>query len=255
MLKKFSKLVGITFLLFVLVGCGKNVETLKNWDFQYNNGSNNYSLFFGLADQDGKDVSAPASIDIRIEDDFGDVLYEGQKTINEKDFDYYTSNARGTEYLANVIIGANEISEGKSSSGKVYFTVSGKDFYFDECSCDVFYDLPTKAFDIAAPYLPTEMEFYSWDGSLASSIVIEKISATEELGEVVVTVYGEKTYGSSNSYENITYRVKDESGYVVDSGYMYLGEVYSGDKFKEEIYLFELIPGEKYTIEFSATQY
>ena len=35
----------------------------------------------------------------------------------------------------------------------------------------------------------------------------------------------------------------------------FLGELYSGDKFKEEIYLYDLIPGEKCTIEFSATQY
>ena len=39
------------------------------------------------------------------------------------DFSYYSSQAAGEQYLANVRIPAAEIKAGTSASGKVYFTV------------------------------------------------------------------------------------------------------------------------------------
>ena len=41
-------------IALLLSGCGSSasrVETLKSWSFQYNEGTSDYSLFFGLADK------------------------------------------------------------------------------------------------------------------------------------------------------------------------------------------------------------
>lgn len=56
-------------IALLLSGCGSSasrVETLKSWSFQYNEGTSDYSLFFGLADKNDKSLSADVDVDIRI---------------------------------------------------------------------------------------------------------------------------------------------------------------------------------------------
>ena len=48
-----------------------NIETLKGWSFQYNSGTNDYSLFFGLLNEHDEYVSAEVKVDIRIVNDRG----------------------------------------------------------------------------------------------------------------------------------------------------------------------------------------
>ena len=55
------KYLSIVLLVMVLSLCGcsvllddslnDNIETLKGWSFQYNSGTNDYSLFFGLLNE------------------------------------------------------------------------------------------------------------------------------------------------------------------------------------------------------------
>lgn len=52
-MKRFFLMWGLVIAL-LLSGCGSSasrVETLKSWSFQYNEGTSDYSLFFGLADK------------------------------------------------------------------------------------------------------------------------------------------------------------------------------------------------------------
>ena len=59
-------------IALLLSGCGSSasrVETLKSWSFQYNEGTSDYSLFFGLADKNDKPLSADVDVDIRIVND------------------------------------------------------------------------------------------------------------------------------------------------------------------------------------------
>ena len=59
-------------IALLLSGCGSSasrVETLKSWSFQYNEGTSDYSLFFGLADKNDKPLSAGVDVDIRIVND------------------------------------------------------------------------------------------------------------------------------------------------------------------------------------------
>lgn len=70
-MKRFFLMWGLVVAL-LLSGCGSSasrVETLKSWSFQYNEGTSDYSLFFGLADKNDKSLSADVDVGIRIVND------------------------------------------------------------------------------------------------------------------------------------------------------------------------------------------
>ena len=73
----------------------KNVETLKSWFFQFNEETNDYSLFFGLLNKNNEEISAEIDVDIRIVNEEGEEVYKETKTVFETDFDYYISQAAG----------------------------------------------------------------------------------------------------------------------------------------------------------------
>ena len=141
-MKRFFLMWGLVVAL-LLSGCGSSasrVETLKSWSFQYNEGTSDYSLFFGLADKNDKSLSADVDVGIRIVNDADEEVYTGTKSVSTDDFSYYTSQAAGEQYLANVRILAAEIKAGTSASGKVYFTVYKENVVqFDEANCDALF--------------------------------------------------------------------------------------------------------------------
>lgn len=78
-MKKISLIIS-SMLILLLAGCsssGNSVETLKGWSFQYNEGTKDYSLFFGLCDKNDNYLSADADVAVRIENENGDIVYEG----------------------------------------------------------------------------------------------------------------------------------------------------------------------------------
>ena len=99
-MKRFFLMWGLVIAL-LLSGCGSSasrVETLKSWSFQYNEGTSDYSLFFGLADKNDKSLSADVDVDIRIVNDANEEVYAGTKSVSPDDFSYYTSQAAGEHH-------------------------------------------------------------------------------------------------------------------------------------------------------------
>ena len=87
-MKRFFLMWGLVIAL-LLSGCGSSasrVETLKSWSFQYNEGTSDYSLFFGLADKNDKSLSADVDVDIRIVNDADEEVYAGTKSVSPDDF-------------------------------------------------------------------------------------------------------------------------------------------------------------------------
>lgn len=72
-----------------------NVETLKSWSFQFNEETNDYSLFFGLLNKNNEYVSAEVDVDIRIINEENEEVYKGTKSISKNNFNYYTSQVSG----------------------------------------------------------------------------------------------------------------------------------------------------------------
>lgn len=264
-----KKAVIILFLLFALClsGCSaivasiiadNNVETLVGWSFQYNEGTNDYSIFFGLLNKNDEYIAADVDADICIMDEDGNELYSATRSITKEDFGYYTSKAAGEQYLANIKIKASEISEGTSSSGTVYLTIYRDDsVMFDEVNCKALYCLPIKDITLSAEPLPAELAVKGFDGITESVIQIDDVSYDFD-GSISpmlrITLAGVKTYSNDNSshwstYDIISYKLYDSGGYMVDSGNVYLSSLATGDKFKDDsIVIYDAKPGESYTL-------
>ena len=241
-------------------GCGSSasrVETLKSWSFQYNEGTSDYSLFFGLADKNDKPLSAGVDVDIRIVNDENEEVYTGTKSVSPDDFGCYTSRAAEEQYLANVRIPAAEIKAGKSESGKVYFTVyKGNALQFDEVNCDALYCLPIEEVQVTFDSFPLDLKMKDFMGGTASVIQIQGAEFKfdkDYIPKLTVTITGEKKSGSRDSgYDMISYKLYDSAGYLVDSGNIYLSSLSAGDKFKDNsVVIYDITPGESYTFRLS----
>lgn len=259
-------LIVIVSALLLLTGCSaaSRVDTMKGWTFQYNEGTNDYSLFFGLCNSRNKYVSAPATVEIKIVNDNDEVVYEGIKEITKNDFGTYTSQVAGERYLADVRISRDEIAEGSSDSGKVYFTVSNpSEFCFDEVNCNALFCLPIKGVEVEVGELPLELEQKDLWGNIISRVSITNVSYKFDSGYGSPTLHfvisGEKTYESSNSvgYDIISYKLYDSEGYLANSGQVYLGtSLNKGDKFKDDsLAIYDITPGEFYTLQLMNYEY
>ena len=264
--KRFAFLLNFLLLIW-LCGCSASpaIETLNNWSFQYNEGTDDYSVFFELRDKSGNSISADVDVDIRIVNDRDEEVFKGTRSVSPDDFGYYTSQAQGEQYLANIRIPASEITPGADSSGKVYLTVYKADVVdFDEVNCDAFYCLPIKDIQLESGPFPIELNVKGFDGSITSKIQIDDVTyecETDYTPTLTVTISGTKTYSNNNSifssgYDVISYKLYDSENYMVDSGSVYLNSLNQGDKFKDEsIIIYDLIPGETYTLELAEYEF
>ena len=267
MMKKIS-LILVLILVVQLLGCAAapvattqptepNVETLKGWSFQYNEGTNDYSVFFALLDDKDQYIAADVNVDIRIVNDRDETVYQEVRSVTKDDFSDYYSQAAGEQFLANVRIPAGDIMPGSASSGKVYLNIYiGDILWFDEVNCDAWYCLPIGDVRIQAEGLPQELEVKGYDGRTESRICIEEVTYVHEKEyetQVKITVSGTKTYGNGGmAMDVVNYKLLDSEGYVVDSGMIFLDGLSEGDKFRDDsILFFDAIPGETYTIVFS----
>ena len=126
---------------------------MKGWTFQYNQGTNDYSIFFGLCDKLENYTSADCTVDIEIVNDNGETVYSGTKEITSNDFGNYSNVIAGQRYLANVRIKEDEITPGSSSSGTVYFTVTGEYFAFEQANCSAYSCLPVSDIELTVDFL------------------------------------------------------------------------------------------------------
>lgn len=259
MKKAFVSLI-IVFI-FLLTGCsltsGGSIETLKSWSFQYNQGTKDFSLFFGLLNKNEQYTSADVDVDIRIVNESGEEVYKETKSVKKEDFGTYTSEVAGEQYLAEIRIPERDIANGKSANGTVYLTVY-KDgvIKFDEVNCNALYCLPVSDVKLVADDLPVEIDVKGYDGSDKSKIRIDSVSYVYDsdlTSELKITVNGTKTYGDVNSsYDVINYKLYDSQNCVVETGKIYINSISQGDKFKDDsINIYDVTPGETYRIVFS----
>lgn len=186
----------LSLLSFSLCGCStlkiNLVETLKSWSFQFNEGTNDYSVFFGLLNQNGDSISASVDVDIRIVNENGEEIYSGTKSVSEDDFSCYTSQTAGEQYLANVRIAASDIIPGTSASGKVFFTVYKNDIVsFDEVNCEALYCLPLKDVQLTCDTLPLKLNVKDYLGKTESVIEINDVAYSfkkDYLSQLKITI-------------------------------------------------------------------
>ena len=60
------------------------------------------------------------------------------------------------------------------------------------------------------------------------------------------------TSSPKSAYDVVSYKLYDSNGYLIDSSNIYLSSLGTGDKFKEDsIVVYDIVPGETYSIQFS----
>ena len=126
-----------------------------------------------------------------------------------------------------------------------------------------FYNRP-KDIQLESGPFPIELNVKGFDGVITSKIQIDDVTYEFEKGyrpTLTVTISGTKIYSNNNSYfssgyDVISYKLYDSENYMVDSGNVYLNSLNQGDKFKDEsIIIYDLIPGETYTLKFTEYEF
>lgn len=111
--------------------------------------------------------------------------------------------------------------------------------------------------ELTLPSTPKTLSYYGYNNKKISSCKITKITSEtttryDETIKLTLTFIGELTYhkDGSNQSDNacISYKLYDSDDFVVKSGTAYSVSVKVGEKFKEEITIYDLIPGEKYKL-------
>lgn len=143
--------------------------------FQFNKGMNDYSLFFVLLNKNNEYISA--DVDIRIVNENDGEVYKGTKSVSKNDFDYYTSQVSGEQYLANVRIATSEIATGTSANGKVFMMVYKFSIVaFDEVNCDALYCLPISDVQLTFDSFPLDLKVIGYNGTTELIIQINDAS-------------------------------------------------------------------------------
>ena len=250
-------------LILLLSGCSmlgrvvssREPETLKNWSFQFNQGTNDYSLFFGLLSKKGSYLTANVDVEMRIVNDKDEQVYQATKSVNEDNFAYYSSKADPeSKLLAEIRIPASDIKPGKAANGTVYFKIYQNDvLMFDEVNCSALHNLPVADIKLEVGPFPQEIVIKGYDGKVESKLEIDGVEYssidTSILSALQITVSGKKTYGKTSMYDMLSFKLYDSKGYMVDSGHIYLQDLEKGDKFKEEsTMIHNVTPGETYKL-------
>lgn len=221
------------------------VHYISNRNVAYDQNNDWFMLTFALKDADEYKLNAPTLVDIRIENDNAVVVYE--KTILVKTSDYKNN-------LATVYIKSSDIKGDYDKSGDLYYKVYNPGYFsFDEFSLSV-YNLPLKAATLLTPSTPSTYHYYSYNGSVSSSVKITNIRYEMRDYDMKIYLTGEKTYdknGSSYSSScKVGYKIYDYDGYVVKSGTFYSDSIKVGDKFKDGYFwVSDLEIGKTYTLE------
>ena len=93
-MKKILLILLSVLLITNLCGCSlilnsiveqDSVSTLKSWQFQHDESTKDYSVFFAFFNKNDKAVASDATVEIRIVDEAGNELYKATRKITKND--------------------------------------------------------------------------------------------------------------------------------------------------------------------------
>lgn len=230
------------------------VSWIAQRDFIYYEEEESFVLLFELSDENEVPMASEGLADIRIVNNDGVTVYEKALSFYESDFTTWTRGATNKYYLCSINISPDDIAPGTCTSGKVYFTIRGDDYYFDESVLTVG-GLPTLPIDVQLSEQPITLNrFNSYSGALSTSVRIDSITYEMIDGELKVYFVGEKTYDyeGAQGYNlcALKWKLCDSEGYLVDTGATSFSNLTVGDKFKNEYIWIDggITYGETYTL-------
>lgn len=214
--------------------------------------ANSYVLNFSLKDSSQTNIKAPALVDIRIENSEGAIVYNQKRYITPADFGTWTSAFYGSRLMAGIYISPEDIIEGTSTTGTVYFTVELPGlFNFGESQVSAS-ELPTydatKDCSLEAPSMPLTLSYRSSSKVQLTGFNYEFSKRNNGNVDLKLTFEGNKTYDSNGSNHSgacyIGYKLYDPEGFVLKSGTISTASVAEGEKFRNaEITFNNIVPG------------
>ena len=256
-MKRLIAVLGLITLL--LCGCGADsdkVMVVAGETLLYSEENGEYNLYFILRDLMGNEVTTPAKVSIRIEDELGNLVYKGKKKITEEDFIFTDQVTFGDHHFARITIPAEDLKPGQSVYGTVKFKVSRLFSFSFKKTCQAEACLPLREFLMDCPQINEDLPirdpfWHSVSTYRVDSLTMDWQPYMENSVNLLVNCRKlEKAKGTGADV--IRYDVTDRKGEVVQGGELYLGNYRVGEKITASILLNHLLPGEKYSISFSS---
>ena len=240
----------------------EQVNCLTDCYFFYDNASNKYFLLFALLDKTNNPLSPSCTAEVTVKSDVGEVLYSSKRSVTSNDYKFWPLFIDRSLYCTGIQIDANLISPCISGKGTISCHVY-KDGYFDFDTFTI--DAPSlpkidpqTLCSLTLPDLPLELTSFSYRKLPDSRILVNNIVYNFEsyYGQEHVTLratfYGERTFSTSSStVHTFSWKLYDDSGYLVDGGNAHITGTSVGDKFRQNcLNIYNLKPG-NYTLELS----
>ena len=213
-----------------------------------------YRLMFSLLDESEDFLKVPVIVNIKIENDNNEVVYNATRVVKTNDYNNWT-NSYGKEWVAAAIyINYTDILAGTSTSGTIYFDVYNDYVSFDPSTLDIYDNLPLKLTTVSLPILPNSITDYTYNDKISSVVDITNITYEVKNDDLYLYFTGEKTFDIEGpNYSQPCYvgwKLYDSDGYIVYSGTFISPNISIGEKFRnEKCYAWDVIkPGESYKL-------
>ena len=229
------------------------VHYMADAQFFFYDDRDSYVLNFSLKDSNEVRIAACCFVNVRIENANGVVVYEKEHFLTESNFGTWTSSLYGERKMAGLYIQPEEIQEGDTTSGTVYFTITlpnGVGFTESKTSAS---ELPThdasEDCSLNYPALPVSTTYYSRTTIQVTSLTYDFTARTNGNVDLKIYLSGVKTYdrdGNNHSEAGrIGYKLYDPEGYVIKSGTVSTTDVAVGERFRDTtLSFYDLVPGE-----------
>ena len=188
-------------------------EWISEREFFYYEDENAYVLVFQLSNEAEEPIECTGTVELKIVNFENIVLYEQKYDFDKSDFYTWTFEGGAEKLLATIFIYPWEIDGGSSSEGTIYFTVYGEDFYFDECTLNIF-DLPTK------PDYSVRIRTITLNDMETASMILDLWEAGEATEEAMITLmdkYGSTQGGGKLHFVEPGYYVTEVDSWCFDS--------------------------------------
>lgn len=237
----------------------EQVNALTDCYFFFDPASNKYFLLFSLVDALDRPLSPFCTALISIRSQSGDLLYESKRSVTPNGYKYWPLFIDRSLYCAGIQIDANLINPCVNGTGTISCHVyNDKYFDFDTFTLSSSYlpkTNPATLCSLQIPDSPLELSYYSYGKSLQSKIRIDNVLYRFEPYfnsgnvELIVTFYGEKTFGEPNTTHNFYWKLYDSDGYLVESSTGFISGLSFGDKFHNDYITIHDLPAGDYTLE------
>ena len=235
-------------------------------DEQIQSDENYYNFIFALKNERNERIKSPASVNIKIINNNGEIVYDKLSIITPINFSIWSNKFYGWEKLLGAMkIQKSDILNGSISEGKIKYTIFYENsFNFEEQSLDIDdlpYTSPVSKSSLKIEKLPKVVSDYSsYSNTKRHSIKITGIDYEFKEsydGKMDLYLYfsGEKTYdydSNTTSTSDISWKLY-EDGFVIKSGSTYTPSLSVGEKFRnKDDKIYNLEPGQ-YSLELFST--